>query len=96
MQRVKYSTVQWIPTMIWLTFSTEHVRNTVITNKQGQVIYKTDTPFRLVRAHTATIQKIKPNNDQFNVLEEIEWHTFNSSKFRAGGTKIEMEEFIPK
>ncbi|KAG2070035.1 hypothetical protein BDR04DRAFT_1201562 [Suillus decipiens] len=82
--------------MIWLTLSTEHVHNTVITNEQGQVIYKTDTPFRLRGAHTTTIQKIKPNDDQFDVLGEIEWHTFISSKFRAGGTEVEMEEFIPK
>ncbi|KAG2142860.1 uncharacterized protein EDB93DRAFT_1088505 [Suillus bovinus] len=88
--------------MILFTLSTEHVRNTVITNDQGQIIYKTDTPFKLVGARTTTIQKIRPNNDryhmhdQFDVLGEIEWHTFVSSKFRSRGIEVETEGFIPK
>ncbi|KAG2058665.1 hypothetical protein BDR06DRAFT_949902 [Suillus hirtellus] len=87
--------------MILLTLSTEHVRNTVITNEQGQAIYKTDTPFRL-GTRTTTIQKIKPNDnrdhmyDQFDVLGEIEWHTFVSSKFRSHGTEVKADVFIPK
>ncbi|KAG2110580.1 uncharacterized protein F5147DRAFT_574421 [Suillus discolor] len=87
--------------MILLTISSERVRNTIITNEQGQAIYKTDTPFRL-GTRTTTIQKIKPNDnrdhmhDQFDVLGEIEWHTFVSSKFRFHGTEVNTEEFIPK
>ncbi|KAG1836859.1 hypothetical protein F4604DRAFT_1660508 [Suillus subluteus] len=85
-----------------LTLSTEHVRNTIITNEQGQVIYKTETPFQLLGVRTTTIWKVKPNDDQhhmqdrFDVLGEIEWHTFASSKFRCGGTEVETKEFIPK
>ncbi|KAG1826815.1 uncharacterized protein BJ212DRAFT_1308437 [Suillus subaureus] len=88
--------------MILLTLSTEHVRNTVITNEQGQIVYKTETPFRLAGVRTTTILKIKPNDDQyhmqdqFDVLGEIEWHTFASSKFRYGGTEVETKKFIPK
>ncbi|KAG2070039.1 hypothetical protein BDR04DRAFT_1077403 [Suillus decipiens] len=88
--------------MIWLILSTERVRNTIITNEQGQVLYKTDTSFRLLGAHTTIIQKIKPNDDQyhmrdqFEVLGEIEWHKFTSSKFRTGGTEVETKQFIPK
>ncbi|KAG1815445.1 hypothetical protein EV424DRAFT_1348440 [Suillus variegatus] len=88
--------------MILLTLSTEHVRNTVITNEQGQAIYKTATPSRLVGTRTTTIQKIKPNDnqdhmrDQFDVLGEIEWHTFVSSKFRSHGTEVKTDVFIPK
>ncbi|KAG1891486.1 hypothetical protein F4604DRAFT_1876578 [Suillus subluteus] len=84
-----------------LTLSTEHVRNTVITNEQGQTVYKTGTPFKL-GVRTTTIQKIKSNDgqyhmqNQFDVLGEIEWHKFSSSKFRYGGTEVETKEFIPK
>ncbi|KAG2041940.1 hypothetical protein BDR03DRAFT_946015 [Suillus americanus] len=89
--------------MILLSLSSEHVHNTVITNEQGQVLYKTETPFRLAGIGcTTTIQKIKPNEDQyqmqdqFDVLAEIEWHRFSSSKFRHGGTEVETKEFIPR
>ncbi|KAG1891481.1 hypothetical protein F4604DRAFT_1611832 [Suillus subluteus] len=88
--------------MILFSLSTEHVRNTIITNEQGQIIYKTQTPSKLVGVRTTTIQKIKPNDDryhmqnQFDVLGEIEWHKFSSSKFRSGGTEVETKEFIPK
>ncbi|KAG1853160.1 hypothetical protein DFJ58DRAFT_841690 [Suillus subalutaceus] len=76
--------------MIFLTLSAEHV------------IYKTETPFRLLGVRTTTIWKIKPNDDQhhmqdqFDVLGEIEWHDFASSKFRYGGTEVETKKFIPK
>jgi hypothetical protein len=75
--------------MIKFTLSSEHVRNTVITNEQGQIMYKTDT-FRF-GTRTTTIYKAKPNasrsgaRDQFDVIGEIEWHTFTPAKFRFGG-----------
>jgi len=87
--------------MITFTLSTERVCDTVITNEQGQVMYKTDTPSRF-GVHTTTIQKIKPNvdrfdmHDEFQVMGEIEWHTFASSKFRFGGTEVETAKFIPR
>ncbi|OJA17550.1 hypothetical protein AZE42_11710 [Rhizopogon vesiculosus] len=86
--------------MIRFTLSSERVRNTVITNEQGQIIYKTDTPFRF-GTRTTTIYKIKPNadqsdmHDQFDVIGEIEWHTFTSSRFRFSGTEVAAKEFIP-
>ncbi|KAG2041938.1 hypothetical protein BDR03DRAFT_1089127 [Suillus americanus] len=89
--------------MISLSLSSERVHNTVITNEQGQILYKTETPFRLAGIGCiTTIQKIKPNDDQdhmqdqFDVLAEIEWHRFSSSKLRYGGTEVETNEFIPK
>ncbi|OAX34858.1 hypothetical protein K503DRAFT_697927 [Rhizopogon vinicolor AM-OR11-026] len=86
--------------MIRFTLSSERVRNTVITNEQGQIIYKTDTPFKF-GTRTTTIYKIKPNDDQsdmrdqFDIIGEIEWHTFTSSRFRFGGTEVATKEFIP-
>ncbi|KAG2133769.1 hypothetical protein DEU56DRAFT_738825 [Suillus clintonianus] len=45
-----------------LCFSTDHVRNSTITNEQGQVIYKVITPFRpFFMKGTSTIWKIIPN-----------------------------------
>ncbi|KAH7922929.1 hypothetical protein BV22DRAFT_619039 [Leucogyrophana mollusca] len=80
--------------------SSEHVRNTIITNEQGQVVYKTDTPFEL-GSRTTTVLKIRPNydvsdmHDQFAALGVIEWHTFASSVFRFGGEELKTDEFIP-
>ncbi|KAH7921060.1 hypothetical protein BV22DRAFT_1039093 [Leucogyrophana mollusca] len=46
-----------------LYFSTDHVRNSTITNGQGQVLYKTVTPFRpFFMKGTSTIWKIVPNS----------------------------------
>ncbi|KAH7921063.1 hypothetical protein BV22DRAFT_1122391 [Leucogyrophana mollusca] len=81
--------------------SSERVRNTVITNEQGQVVYKTDTPFKL-GSRTTTVLKIRPNynvsdmRDQFAVLGAIEWHAFASSVFRFGGEEMKTKEFIPR
>ena len=86
--------------MIKFSLSSEYVRNTVITNEQGQIVYKTDTPFRF-GTRTTTIHKIKPNasrlstHDQFEAIGEIEWHTFTSSKFRFGGSEVAAKNFIP-
>ncbi|OAX39492.1 hypothetical protein K503DRAFT_856012 [Rhizopogon vinicolor AM-OR11-026] len=45
-----------------LYFSTDHVRNSTITNEQGQVLYKVITPFRpFFMKGTSTIWKIIPN-----------------------------------
>ncbi|KAH7924511.1 hypothetical protein BV22DRAFT_501292 [Leucogyrophana mollusca] len=82
------------------TLSSEHVRNTIITNEQGQVVYKTDTPFKL-GSRTTTVLKIRPNydvsdmRDQFAALGAIEWHTFASSILRFGGEELKTKEFIP-
>ncbi|OAX31351.1 hypothetical protein K503DRAFT_95332 [Rhizopogon vinicolor AM-OR11-026] len=84
---------------IRFTLSSENVRNTVITNERGQIIYKTDTPFRFCTRIT-TIYKIKPNTgwsrrDQFDVVGEIEWHKLTSSRFHFGGTEVATKKFIP-
>ncbi|KAG1727926.1 uncharacterized protein EDB91DRAFT_883766 [Suillus paluster] len=45
-----------------LHFSTDHVRNSTISNEQGQVLYKVITPFRpFFMKGTSTIWKIIPN-----------------------------------
>ncbi|OAX35003.1 hypothetical protein K503DRAFT_402989 [Rhizopogon vinicolor AM-OR11-026] len=84
--------------MIVFTLSSEHVRNTVFTNEQGLVIYKTNTP----SFGDTTIHKIKPNTDQldmrdqFEIMGEIEWNITASTKFRLGGTEVETKSFIPR
>ncbi|KAG2363701.1 hypothetical protein BDR07DRAFT_1403628 [Suillus spraguei] len=82
--------------MIRLTLSSERVRNTVITDEQGQILYKTDTPFRLFGTDTTTIHRIKPNDDPYHMRDQFEWHDFISSKFPTGGTEIETKQFIPR
>ncbi|KAH7888166.1 hypothetical protein F5I97DRAFT_959797 [Phlebopus sp. FC_14] len=84
-----------------LSLSSESVRNTIITNESGQVLYKTVTPFKF-GSRTTTVYKIKSNanptdmQDQFEVMAEIEWHTFESSKFRINGQEVLTKEFIPR
>ncbi|KIK42580.1 hypothetical protein CY34DRAFT_804828 [Suillus luteus UH-Slu-Lm8-n1] len=75
--------------MATLTLSTEDVRETVITgtNEQGQILYKTNTPFGFFKS-TTTIQKGS------EVIAEIEWHSWSSSKLRFNGTEVEAEKFI--
>ncbi|KAH7909214.1 hypothetical protein BJ138DRAFT_256042 [Hygrophoropsis aurantiaca] len=80
--------------------SSEHVRNTTVTNEHGQVVYRTDTPFK-IGSRTTTVLKIRPNyadadmRDQFAVLGAIQWHYIASSIFRFGGQEIQANEFIP-
>jgi hypothetical protein len=89
-------------TMIVLTLSSE-IRNTVITNRQGTVVYKTKTPEPTFDwLGTTTIYKPKPNadqydtSDQFEVMGEIEWHIFRPTKFRFGGNEVEAKRFIER
>lgn len=76
--------------MVTLTLSTEDVRETVITgtNEQGQILYRTNTPFGLFN-RTTTIQKRR------EVIAEIEWRSWSSSKLRFNGTEVETQNFIP-
>jgi hypothetical protein len=72
-----------------LTLSTEDVCETVITgtNEQGQFLYRTNTPFAFF--NTTTIRKGR------EVIAEIEWHSWSSSKLRFNGTEVETQNFIP-
>ncbi|KAF9219198.1 hypothetical protein BS17DRAFT_789978 [Gyrodon lividus] len=85
-----------------LILSSESVRNTIITNESGQVLYKTSHPFKLIGMGTTTIQKIKSNTDpmdmrdQFEVVGEIEWHLFGSSTFRINGQEMQTNDFLPR
>jgi hypothetical protein len=69
------------PTSIMrLYFSTDHVRNSTITNEQGQVLYKVITPFRpFFMKGTSTIWKIIPNTPPLY------------SKTRTDESNIELE-----
>ncbi|KIM56369.1 hypothetical protein SCLCIDRAFT_132908 [Scleroderma citrinum Foug A] len=84
-----------------LTLSSESVRNTVMTNESGQVLYKTSTPFRL-GVRTTTIYKVVPNtnpNDMQDCLDaigEIEWHLFGTSIMRLHGEEMKTDRFIPR
>ncbi|KAF9232115.1 hypothetical protein BU15DRAFT_81582 [Melanogaster broomeanus] len=85
-----------------LTLSSESVRNTVMTNETGQVLYKSFHPFKLGKLGTTTIRKIRPNTDpldvrdNFDVMGEIEWRLFGSSTFRINGQEMQTSDFLPR
>ncbi|KAF8838893.1 hypothetical protein BDN67DRAFT_933052 [Paxillus ammoniavirescens] len=85
-----------------LTLSSESVRNAVMTNESGQVLYQTSHPFKLKGMGTTTIQKIRPNtdpmdmHDDFGVMGEIEWRLFGSSTFRINGQEMQSNDFLPR
>ena len=84
-----------------LVLSIERVRNTVMTNEEGQVIYKTSTPFRL-GTRTTTLYKDVPNEDpedmldSFEAIGEIVWHVIGPSMMRLHGEEMKMNQFIPR
>ncbi|KAL4065945.1 hypothetical protein V8B97DRAFT_1066417 [Scleroderma yunnanense] len=84
-----------------LTLSSESVRNTVMTNEDGQVLYRTSTPFRL-GVRTTTIFKVVPNTnpsdmqDHLEAIGEIKWHLFGPSMMRLNGREMNTDQFIPR
>ncbi|KAF8546568.1 hypothetical protein OG21DRAFT_1473039 [Imleria badia] len=86
-----------------LTLSSETVRNAVMRNESGQILYRTFHPLKLgINQGTTTIQKIKPNDDptdmrdQFDVLAQIEWHLTTPTVFRMHGQELPSNVFIPR
>jgi len=83
-----------------LTFKPPHVRNTIITNEQGHVLYSTATVFSF-NTRVTNIKKHVPS--EFNVgkvesselLAQIEWHTISSSVIKYGGNDLLASQFIP-
>ncbi|KAI6014649.1 hypothetical protein EDC04DRAFT_2578696 [Pisolithus marmoratus] len=84
-----------------LTLSSERVRSTIMTNEEGQVLYKTSTPFRL-GTRTTTLYKAVPNTDSddmqdhMEAIGEIEWHLIHPSKMRLHGQEMMTNTFIPR
>lgn len=53
-------------------FSTDHVRNSIVTNDHAQVIYKIDTPFKFLwQKGISTIWKIAPNSEPISFGQGI-------------------------
>ncbi|KAI5986749.1 hypothetical protein F5J12DRAFT_868075 [Pisolithus orientalis] len=84
-----------------LILSSEGVRNTIMTNENGQVLYKTSAPFHF-GARTTTLYKVIPNagpddmRDHLEVIREIEWHLTGSSVMRLHGQEMMTDTFIPR
>ena len=84
-----------------LVLSNERVRNTVMTNEIGQVIYKASTPFRL-GTRTTTLYKVVPNEDPedmldgFEAIGEIVWHMIGPSTMRLHGEEMKTNQFISR
>ncbi|KAI6101917.1 hypothetical protein F5141DRAFT_1136379 [Pisolithus sp. B1] len=84
-----------------LVLSEEGVRNTVMTSEDGQVLYKTSTPFRFGTRMTS-LYKVIPNEnpedmqDNFEIIGEIEWHVIGSSTLRLYGEEMKTKDFMPR
>lgn len=84
-----------------LILSSEGVRNTTMTNENGQVLYKTSTPLRF-GVRTTTLYKVVPNadpddmRDHLEAIGEIEWNLMGPSVFRLHGQKMTTDTFIPR
>ncbi|KAI6012970.1 hypothetical protein EDC04DRAFT_2760228 [Pisolithus marmoratus] len=84
-----------------LTLSSEGVRNTIMTNEEGQVLYKTSTPFRF-GTRTTTLYKVIPNidpddmQDHMEAIGEIEWNLIRPSIMRLHGQEMMTNTFIPR
>ncbi|KAG6330804.1 hypothetical protein ID866_8288 [Astraeus odoratus] len=85
-----------------LTLSSERVLHAVMTNEDGQVLYKTVTPLFRLGTRTTTLYKVVPNpdpsdmQDYLEAIGEIEWHWFGSSIMRLHGREMRTGEFIPR
>jgi hypothetical protein len=74
-----------------LYFSTDHVRNSTITNEQGQVLYKVITPFRpFFMKGISTIWKIIPNTPLYSTRAN-ESHT----EFEPNGEDSDDPDIAP-
>ncbi|EGO29653.1 hypothetical protein SERLADRAFT_445433 [Serpula lacrymans var. lacrymans S7.9] len=73
-----------------LTLSSDDVRDTTITNSQGQVIHKTNTPWSLP-PRTTTTWTIRPNSSLLNMRDDLEI----PSKLRFNGNEVWTEYYIP-
>lgn len=83
-----------------LIFKPPHVRNTVITNEQGHVLYSTSTSFSF-DTRVTVVTKHVPNEynigrvESSEILAKIEWHTFSSSVIKYDGMNLVTSQFIP-
>jgi len=75
-----------------LYFSTDHVRNSTITNEQGQVLYKVITPFRpIFMKGISTIWKIIPNTTPLYSTRANESYT----EFEPNGEDSDDPDIAP-
>lgn len=78
--------------------------NSVYTNVEGQVLYRTQSPIILRRK--TTISRVVPNDinsepvedmqDRFGLLAEIEYNALSSSIIRFRGEEIKTKEYFRK
>ncbi|KAI5986748.1 hypothetical protein F5J12DRAFT_868060 [Pisolithus orientalis] len=72
-----------------------------MTNENGQVLYKTSTPFCFGTRMT-TLYKVVPNSDpddmwdHLEVIGEIEWRFSGPSVMRLHGQEMMTDTFIPR
>jgi hypothetical protein len=78
--------------------------NSVYTNPEGQVLYKTKSPMTM-SARTTTVSYVLPNDigkepedmcDRFAHLAEVEHNTLASSIIRFRGEEVKTKEYFRK
>ncbi|KAG6810702.1 hypothetical protein H0H92_010665 [Tricholoma furcatifolium] len=80
--------------------------NTILTNADGQVLYKVETPFTL-GSRTSTVTRVIPNDipgneeepsmqDRYEYFGEVEHNPISSSVLRFGGNQFETNTFFRK
>jgi hypothetical protein len=87
-----------------LNLSARSPLNSVYTNPEGQVLFKTKSPMKLP-TRTTTISYVLPNDierqpedmqDRFAHLAEVEHTTLNSSIIRIRGEEKKTDEYFRK
>lgn len=90
-----------------LVFSKNTPRNNIITTRDGQVLYKVETPFRL-SGEVTVISRVMPNaristqedleeaeidmQDRFSMLAQIDWKTIGATKLQLGGLDVPIKK----
>ena len=85
-----------------LSLSDRSPLNSVYTNPEGQVLYKTRTPMT-VPSRTTTISHVLPNDvskepedmcDKFAHLAEVQHNVFTSSIIRFRGEEVKTKDYF--
>jgi hypothetical protein len=102
-----YDTSHHSTTAMEFVFSKNTPRNNVITTRDGQVLYKVETPFKLT-GEVTVISRVMSNacisaqegdedaeidmRDRFSVMAQIDWKTVGATKLQLAGLDIPIKK----
>jgi hypothetical protein len=70
-----------------LSSSKDDPRNTTLVLTSGQVMYRVETPSKLVGIRTTTTRRVDANHSE---VGQIEWHLFSDTVLRVGRRVIQL------